>query len=98
MTTSQSPESILEDAFRRLRDSVSPSDALSFQNTELKEVWDAAEEIQKHQQQRQSLKALSRLKPLLETLERYSRTIEVLCNGTPYLPWIWVSPMPRLVG
>lgn len=98
MAAPQSPGSILDDAFRRLRDSVSPTDALLFQNTELKDVWDAAEEIQNAQRQRQSLQALSRIKPLLDSLERYSRVIEVLCNGTPYLPWIWVGAMPRRVN
>jgi hypothetical protein len=91
MTANQSPESILNDAFRKLRDSVSASDAISFKKTELKDVWDAAEEIQRSQRQRQSLQAMSRIQPFLEILERYSRVIEILCNGTPYLPWVWVS-------
>jgi hypothetical protein len=91
MAAPQPPASILNGAFRRLKDSVSPSDALLFQKTELKDVWDAAEEIQNSQRQRQSLQALSRIKPLLDSLQRYLRVIEVLCNGTPYLPWIWVS-------
>jgi hypothetical protein len=94
MAAPQSSDSILDAAFRRLKDSVSPADALLFQNTELKDVWDAAEEIQNSQRQRQSLQALSRIKPLLDNLERYSRVIEVLCNGTPYLPWIWVGVVP----
>ncbi|KAJ9503773.1 hypothetical protein H2202_000912 [Exophiala xenobiotica] len=91
MAVPQLPGPILNDAFRRLKDSVSPSDALLFQKTELKDVWDAAEEIQNSQRQRQSLQALSRIKPLLDSLQRYSRVIEVLCNGTPYLPWIWLA-------
>ena len=91
MATNQTPESIMQDAVTRLRDSVSHSDVLSFQRTELKDVWNAAEDIQKSQRQRGSLQALSRIQPLLEILERYSRVIEILCNGTPYLPWVWVS-------
>ncbi|EXJ84684.1 hypothetical protein A1O3_05354 [Capronia epimyces CBS 606.96] len=96
MAAPQSPQSILKDAFQRLRDSVTPSDALRFDTTELKDVWDAAEEIQKSQRERQSLRALGRIKPLLDNLERYSRVIEVLCNGTPYLPWIW-APIKLMV-
>jgi hypothetical protein len=92
MAANQSAESILNDAFRKLKESVSASDAISFQKTELKDVWDAAEEIQSSQRQRQSLQAMRRIQPFLEILERYSRVIEILCNGTPYLPWIWVSP------
>ncbi|EXJ71755.1 uncharacterized protein A1O5_05565 [Cladophialophora psammophila CBS 110553] len=91
MAASQSPGSIMRHAFHRLKDSVTPADSLLFQKTELKDVWDAAEEIQKSQRQRKSLQALSRIKPLLDNLQRYSRVIEVLCNGTPYLPWIWLA-------
>ncbi|KAF2812552.1 uncharacterized protein BDZ99DRAFT_413355, partial [Mytilinidion resinicola] len=32
---------------------------------------------------------MKRIQPLLDGLERYSKVVEVLCNGTPYLPWIW---------
>jgi hypothetical protein len=26
---------------------------------------------------------------LLRGMEHYSKVVEVLCNGTPYLSWIW---------
>ncbi|KAI8722914.1 NACHT domain-containing protein [Fusarium sp. LHS14.1] len=32
---------------------------------------------------------MRRLEPLFTGLGYYSKTIEVLCNGTPYMPWIW---------
>ncbi|KAH6663538.1 hypothetical protein B0J14DRAFT_683261 [Halenospora varia] len=32
---------------------------------------------------------MRRLMPLFSGLEHYSKAIEVLCNGTPYLPWLW---------
>ena len=83
--------SSFETAFNSLKDSVSAKDAAAFQSTTLEEVWKAAEEIQLAQRQRKSLRNVRRVEPFLKCLEKYSKVIEVLCNGTPYLPYIWVS-------
>jgi hypothetical protein len=79
-----------DQAFSKLKQSVSPTDAVGFQSTTLQEVWKAALDIQQRQREKSSLRNLRRIEPLLKSLERYSKVIEVLCNGTPYLPWIWV--------
>src|SRR5277367_5090572 len=85
------PESTIESAFLKLKQSVSNSDALVFQSTTLEDVWKAAEEIERVQRQRKSLRNLKRIEPFLLALDKYSKPVEVLCNGTPYLPWIWVG-------
>ena len=35
------------------------------------------------------IRNMRRVRPFLEGIERYSKVIEPLCNGTPFLPWIW---------
>ncbi|KAK6834117.1 hypothetical protein PG995_013848 [Apiospora arundinis] len=32
---------------------------------------------------------MSRIRPFLVSIENYSKALEVACNGTDYLPWIW---------
>ncbi|KAI1634576.1 hypothetical protein F4809DRAFT_506210 [Biscogniauxia mediterranea] len=32
---------------------------------------------------------MRRLGPLFKGLEHYAKVVDVLCNGTPYLAWIW---------
>ncbi|KAF2728956.1 ankyrin [Polyplosphaeria fusca] len=32
---------------------------------------------------------MARLQPFLQAMEHYAKVVEVLCNGTPYLSWIW---------
>ncbi|PSN61329.1 hypothetical protein BS50DRAFT_534675 [Corynespora cassiicola Philippines] len=32
---------------------------------------------------------MARLQPFLHGMEHYAKVVEVLCNGTPYLSWIW---------
>ena len=39
---------------------------------------------------------MRRLQPFFDGLDRYSKVIEILCNGTPYLSYIWVSKARRL--
>jgi hypothetical protein len=77
-------------AFKQLKTSVASTDADIFQSTTLKEVEDAAKAIEARQRERRLMWNMARLKPFLSGLEKYSKVIEVLCNGTPYLPWIWV--------
>jgi hypothetical protein len=80
---------IVREAFEDLERTVTPLDAREFENTTLQNVQKAALEIENCLAARQSLRNMRRLMPLFTGLEHYSKTIEVLCNGTPFLPWIW---------
>ncbi len=82
---------VFEMASEKLKQSISSTDAAVFQATVVEDVWKAAEEMQESQRQRKSLRNMRRVKPFLQGLEKYSKVIEVVCNGTSYLPWIWVS-------
>ena len=77
-------------AFKRLEASVSRDDARQFQSTTLNDVWEAAKGIERHLEARGKLRRFRRMELFLNGLEQYSKVIEVLCNGTPYLPYIWV--------
>lgn len=57
----------------------------------MKDVWAAAKDIEAQLEKRRSLRGFHRLQPFLTAIEKYSGVIEVLCQGTPYLPYIWVS-------
>jgi hypothetical protein len=80
---------IVRDAFEDLEKTVSPADSKDFEVTTLENVQKAALEIENQLAARQSLRNMRRLMPLFSGLGYYAQTIEVLCNGTPYLPWIW---------
>lgn len=81
----------IEEAFETFRASVSSNDARQFQNTNLQDVWSAAKEVENKLAAKQCSRNLKRIQPFLEGLEHYSKAVEILCNGTPYLPWIWVG-------
>ncbi|PTB59829.1 hypothetical protein M431DRAFT_56976, partial [Trichoderma harzianum CBS 226.95] len=80
---------IIREAFEELQRTVSPLEAKDFQNTTLEDVEKAALDIENQLAARKMLRNMRRLMPLFQGLGHYSQSIEVLCNGTPYLPWIW---------
>ena len=81
----------LNEAFEKLRQSVISTDAATFQSTTLQDVWSAARDIERVQRKGLSVRNLRRIEPFLNTLEQFSKPIEILCNGTPFLPWLWVG-------
>jgi hypothetical protein len=85
-----SPRSTIEDAFKKLRRSISDEDAHKFVSTGLQDVWAAVREIDGAQRKRKSAQNLRRIEPLLRGIEKYASIINVLCNGTPFLPYVWV--------
>ena len=76
-------------AFNELERAVLPADSRSFGGETLDGVKKAILELENQLASRSSLRNMRRLLPFLSGLQYYSKTIEVLCNGTPYLPWLW---------
>jgi len=76
-------------AYEDLERTITPADSRDFHLKTLQDVRMAALEIEKQLAARRSLRNMRRLMPLFSGLEHYSRVIDILCNGTPYLPWIW---------
>lgn len=88
-TLSASQPPAFKEAFERLQGTVTFSDAREFRSTTLKDVFAAAQEIERKLAARKSMCNMRRIQPLLDGLQLFSGPVEVLCNGTPYLPWIW---------
>jgi len=80
---------VVREAFEDLERTVSAGDRVNLKDTTLDDVRQAAYHIEDQLAARQSLRNMRRLMPLFAGLEHYSKSIEVLCNDTPYLSWIW---------
>lgn len=76
-------------AFERFAATVTPDDQRVFNDTKLKDVRDEAIQIERQLRARRTQRNMARLEPFLRGVEHYSKVVEVLCNGTPYLSWIW---------
>jgi hypothetical protein len=77
-------------SLRKLCSDDKTEDAALFDGVTLEDVEKTAREVQTSQRKRRSLRNLNRITPLLEGLRKYGKTIEVLCNQTPYLAFVWV--------
>ena len=79
----------IQDAFERFASTVTSDDQQQFHNTQLKDVREAAIQVEQELRGRRMQRNMARLDPFLRGMEHYSKVVEVLCNGTPFLPWIW---------
>lgn len=79
----------MQTAFQNLERTISPNDSRDFHKSSLLNVRDEALDIETQLAARQSLRNMRRLEPLFTALGHYSKVVDVLCNGTPFLPWIW---------
>lgn len=86
----------LKIAYDELDRTITPGDKRDFGNTTLEHVRKATRDIENQLAARQSLRNMGRLMPLFKGLEHYSKVIDVLCNGTPFLSWIW-SPITLIL-
>lgn len=82
-------QATIRKAFNDLERVISNNDSSDFATTTLNDVIQAAHNIENELAARQLLRNMRRLSPLFTGLQYYSKSLEVLCNGTPYLPWIW---------
>ena len=90
LTSSAAPPASFSAAFERLRDTVTKDEARTFASTSMKDVWSTAKETERYLESRRKLRGFHRIRLFLEGIENYSKAVDVLCNGTPYLPYIWV--------
>ncbi|KAI8631011.1 hypothetical protein F5Y19DRAFT_483660 [Xylariaceae sp. FL1651] len=85
----QAPPGKIEESFRRFEAIIFPSDKKSFQSTELEDVWSAVRHIEREQSNRKSLRNTRRIEPLFQALKIFGNAIEPLCQGVPFLCYIW---------
>jgi hypothetical protein len=78
-------------AIERFKHKILSKDVETIEGTRMEDVWKVLKDIQGSENQAPSPLSPNRLEPFLKDLEQYSKLVEVACNGTSYLPWIWVS-------
>jgi hypothetical protein len=79
----------IETAFQGLKSAISHTDYTQLKDTTLGDVRLSIHKIEEYLSARGWVTNLKRLMPLITGLGHYATTIEVLCNGTPFLPWVW---------
>lgn len=82
---------LIELSCERFRRDISDEDDKSIRAASLDDVRVSIRQIETQLAARQSLRNLERLIPFLDAIERYSKAVDPLCNGVPFLPYIWVN-------
>lgn len=96
-TVSALARQTMKAAFEEFERTISPTDLRQMRSvTAIQQVREIALEIENQLAARQALRNTRRLAPFLKGLEHYSKAIDILCNGTPFLPWIW-SPVTLIL-
>jgi hypothetical protein len=90
------PAAIISEAFANFETLIRPDDACMFKSTTLEAVDKAIRIIERDQEQRRSMRNLRRIAPLLQSLAKFGGALETLCQGTPYLCYIW-APIKLLL-
>ncbi|KAK6855680.1 hypothetical protein PG995_007831 [Apiospora arundinis] len=81
---------LIERACAQFRREISADSADRIQSTaSLDEVKLAIQQIETRLAASQRLQNIGRIMPFIDALERFSKALEVACNGTAFLPWIW---------
>ena len=80
----------MKTAFEELEQTITPADAEEMRAaSNIKQVRQAALRLENQLAARLSLRNLGRLAPLLDGMQHYAKVVDILCNGTPFLPWLW---------
>jgi hypothetical protein len=66
-------------------------DQENFRLTTLEDLEQTMADIQAEQHGKRRLQNLNRLKPFLEGLNQYGNVVDIFCNSSQLLPFVWVS-------
>lgn len=80
---------VLQNAHKDLEGKLSGLHLQEFRQTSLEDARKAVLDTEARMASRGCLRNTRRLMPLFEGLQHYSRVIEVLCNGVPFMPLVW---------
>ncbi|KAK1849669.1 NACHTdomain protein [Colletotrichum chrysophilum] len=79
----------MDEALEDLKKTMNAQDMRDIEQTSLSDVRTAALHLESELASRRSLRNMQRLTPLFQGLEHYASAMNVMCNGTPFLPWAW---------
>lgn len=82
----------LQRACERFRSHLSDEETRRVENDKsVEDVREAISQMERYLASRQKLRNFERLVPFLDAADRLTKPIDVLSNGVPFLPYIWVS-------
>lgn len=91
-------QQLLERACQRFRDELTPKEDYEIRTTSWQDVQHAIVDIERQLAARQCLRNLDRISPYLKAVEGYGTVVEIFCNSSPFVPFVWVSNSLPVLG
>lgn len=88
-------QAIIKKAYDQLTTSATPEHVRLFRDAKLEDVWKEARKIEREQGARLSLRNMSRLEPILKTIETYAGVLDTACQGFSPMTYIWVHSLAK---
>jgi hypothetical protein len=90
-TTADTAQTAFEKSLGDFKSKLKKRDQESFRLTTFSDLEKSIADIQAEQHKKRRLQNLNRLKPILEGLNQYGQALDVFCNGSQLMPFIWVG-------
>ncbi|KAH8652695.1 hypothetical protein BGZ60DRAFT_533558 [Tricladium varicosporioides] len=87
---------VFESILKRFKDPLKKKDRDNFQMTTLEQLREAIGDIQKKQQTSRQMQNMTRLGKFIEAMEEYGKVVEIFCNSSQFVPFVW-GPMKFLL-
>lgn len=84
-------QQMLERACQRFREELTSKEDQEIQATSWQDVQNAVINIERQFAARQCLRNLDRLSPYLKAVEGYGSVVEIFCNSSTFVPYVWAS-------
>lgn len=91
-------QQMLERACQRFRDELTDEEDCQIRATSWQDVQHSIVEIERQLAARQCLRNLDRISPYLKAVEGYGAVVDIFCNSSPFVPYVWASNFLFLLG
>lgn len=91
-------QQLLARACQRFRDELTPKEDHEIRTTSWQDVQHAIVDIERQLAARQCLRNLDRISPYLKAVEGYGTVVEIFCNSSSFVPYVWASNLLLVIG
>jgi hypothetical protein len=98
MATAGLAQTAFEKTLAEFKSGLKKRDQETFRLTTLTDLEKSIADLQAEQHRKRRLQNLNRLNPFLEGLKQYGEVVDVFCNSSQFLPFIWVSCCHRITA
>jgi hypothetical protein len=82
---------LFEQTLDEFKKDLSKKERESFKFSTLEDLKKCLASLQEKQQSQRRVQNLNRLAPFLEGMDQFGKVVEMFCNSSEFVPFVWVS-------